>query len=126
MVSQYFWLFKIKSVRGIDQQMFTYSGVFTDLMFTASGHIVWQIKPIVVWRCVDDMFAAFNDMSVLDIFFNALCSVRKTPVLPKNWSVAIPSLTLLDVLIEKSQTAIQTYCINRLIQTLFSLDKFYS
>jgi len=28
-----------------------------------------QNKPIVLWRFVDDIFVAFNDMSALDIFF---------------------------------------------------------
>ena len=35
-----------------------------------------QYKPIVLWRYVDDIFVAFNDMSVLDIFFNTLNSVH--------------------------------------------------
>jgi len=29
-----------------------------------------QNKPIVLWRYVDDIFVAFNDMSALDTFFN--------------------------------------------------------
>jgi len=30
-----------------------------------------QSKPIVLWRYVDDIFVAFNDISALDIFLNA-------------------------------------------------------
>ena len=66
-----------------------------------------QNKPIVLWRYVDDIFVAFNDMSSLNIFFNALNNVHNNITFTKELECG-DSLAHLDVLIEKSQTGIQT------------------
>jgi len=66
-----------------------------------------QNKPIVLWCCADDIFVAFNDMSALDIFFNAFNNVHNNITFTKKL-VCGDSLAFLDVLIEKRQTGIQT------------------
>ena len=63
-------------------------------------------KPIVLWRYVNDIFDAVNDMSALDIFFNALNSVHNNITFTKELECG-DSLPFLDALIEKSQTGIQ-------------------
>ena len=66
-----------------------------------------QNKPIVLWRYVDDIFVAFNDMSALDIFFNTLNRVHNYITFAKELECG-DSLAFLDVLIEKTQSGIQT------------------
>jgi len=66
-----------------------------------------QNKPIVLWRYLDDIFVAFNDMSALDIFFNTLNSVHNNITFTKELECG-DSLAFLDVLIEKTQSGIQT------------------
>jgi len=64
-------------------------------------------KPIVLWRYLDDIFVAVKDMNALDIFFNTLNSVPNNITFTKELECG-DSLAFLDVLIEKSQTGIQT------------------
>jgi len=45
-------------------------------------------KPNVLWRCVDDIFVAFNDKSTLNIFFTALNNVYSSITFTKNWTAA--------------------------------------
>ena len=66
-----------------------------------------QNKPIVLWRYVGDTFVAFNDMSVLDIFFITLNSAHNNVTFTKELECG-DSLAFLDVLIEKTQSGIQT------------------
>ena len=60
-----------------------------------------QNKPIALWRYVDDIFVAFNDMSALDIFFNTLNSVHSNITFAKELECG-DSLAFLDVLIQGS------------------------
>jgi len=66
-----------------------------------------QNYPIVLWRCVEDVFVAFNNMSGLEIFFNTLNSVHNNINFIKELECG-DSLASLDVLIEKTQSGIQT------------------
>jgi len=66
-----------------------------------------QNKPIVLWRYADDVFVAFNEMSALDIFFNTLNSVHNNITFTKELECG-DSLAYVDVVIEKSQSGIQT------------------
>jgi len=66
-----------------------------------------QNKPIVLWPYVDDIFVVFNDMSALDIFFNTLNSVHNNITFTKELECG-DSLAFLNVLIEKTQSGIQT------------------
>jgi len=45
-----------------------------------------QNKPIFLWRYVDDIFVAFNDMSALDISLIPSTVYIIISLLPKNWS----------------------------------------
>jgi len=65
-----------------------------------------QNKPIVLWRYVDDIFVVFNDMRVLDIFFNTLNCVHNNITFTKELECG-DSPVFLDVLIEKTQSGIQ-------------------
>jgi len=58
-----------------------------------------QNKLIVLCRCVDDIFVAFNDMSALNIFFNALNNVHNNITFTKELECG-DSLPYLDVLTE--------------------------
>jgi len=58
-------------------------------------------KPIDLWRYVDDIFVAFNDMNALDIFFNTLNSVHNNITFTTELECG-DSLAFLDVLIEKT------------------------
>ena len=76
------------------------------------NHVIAQAltkinKSIVLWRYVNDIFVAFNDMSALDIFFNTLNSVHNDITFTKELECG-DSLAFLDVLIEKTQCLIQT------------------
>ena len=76
------------------------------------NHVIAQAltkinKSIVLWRYVNDIFVAFNDMSALDIFFNTLNSVHNDITFTKELECG-DSLAFLDVLIEKTQAGIQT------------------
>jgi len=86
-----------------------------------------QNKPIVLWRYVDDIFVAFNDMSALDIFFNTLNSVHNDITFTKELECG-DSLAFLDVLIEKSQTGIQTTTYRKPTHSglYLALDMFHS
>ena len=73
-----------------------------------------QNKPIVLWRYVDDIFLTFNDMSALDIFFNTLNSVHNNITFTKELECG-DSLAFLDVLVEKTQSGIQTTTYRKLL-----------
>ena len=86
-----------------------------------------QNKPIVLWRYVDDIFVAFNDMSALDNFFNTLNSVHNNITFTKELECG-DSLAFLDVLIEKNSVRNTN---NNVSETysfwpLHALDKFHS
>jgi len=66
-----------------------------------------QNTSIVLWRYVDDIFVAFNDMSVLNIFFDSLDNIHNNITFTTELECG-DSLAFLDVLIEKGQTGIQT------------------
>jgi len=59
-----------------------------------------QNTSIVLWRYVDDILVAFNDMSVLNIFLDSLDNVHNNITFTKELKCG-DSLAYLDVLIEK-------------------------
>ena len=73
-----------------------------------------QNKPIVLWRYVDDIFVAFNDMSALDISLIPSTVYIITSLFTKELECG-DSLAFLDVLIEKTQSGIQTTTYRKLL-----------
>ena len=87
---------------------------FVIFRFMARGHSIQSQSQSFcfafsdyIFRTVDEIFVAFNGMSVLDILFNTLNSVHDNITFTKELECG-DSLAFLDVLTEKTQSRIQT------------------